>query len=125
LKSLVWFGVVGASAAAVHLGVVMLLVEVLMWPALGANVLGFLIAFVVSFLGHHRFSFARQQASAAQALPRFFGVALLGFVCNELLYAALLKAGMGYRSALVLVLVLVAGMTWLLSRFWAFKGRTS
>ncbi|MCV2348397.1 GtrA family protein [Paucibacter sp. Y2R2-4] len=121
MSSLVWFGLVGASAAAVHLGVVWWLVEQFHLAALLANVLGFLLAFCVSFVGHHRFSFAAQQAQVRQALPRFAAVALLGFVSNEALYALLLRAGLEYRLALFLVLVAVAGMTWLLSRFWAFR----
>lgn len=121
MSSLVWFGLVGASAAAVHFGVVWLLVSQWQLPALLANVLGFATAFGVSFLGHHRLSFAAQRASGRQALPRFALVALLGFASNELLYALLLSLGMEYRLALVLVLVAVAAMTWLLSRHWAFR----
>jgi len=121
VSSLLWFGLVGASAAAVHFGVVWLLVSQGMLAALIANVLGFLLAFGVSFLGHHRLSFAAQQARGRDALPRFALVAVLGFVSNELMYAVLLRWGMEYRLALLLVLITVAAMTWLLSRHWAFK----
>ncbi|MDT8997841.1 GtrA family protein [Paucibacter sp. APW11] len=123
MRSLLWFGAVGASAAAVHFAVVWWLVERFGWPALAANVAGFALAFCVSFTGHHRFSFAAQEAKASQALPRFALVAGLGFVSNELMYALLLRLGLEYRLALLLVLVAVAAMTWLLSRHWAFKGR--
>lgn len=125
MSSLLWFGAVGASAAAVHFGVVLLAVQHLALAPLWANVLGFMLAFCVSFLGHHRLSFAAQQASRRQALPRFALVALLGFASNELMYALLLSLGLEYRLALFLVLVAVAAMTWLLSRHWAFKGRSA
>lgn len=118
---LVWFGLVGASAALVHLGTVWLLVSQFGLVPLLANVLGFCVAFVVSFIGHHQRTFASQAAPLSQALPRFLLVAVLGFVCNEILYALLLHLGMEYRLALFLVLVAVAGMTWLLSRYWAFR----
>jgi putative flippase GtrA len=121
MSSLLWFGLVGASAAAVHISVVWLLVSQWQLAALVANVLGFLLAFAVSFVGHQRLSFAAQQASVRQALPRFALVALLGFAVNEMLYALLLAAGLEYRFALLLVLLAVAVMTWLLSRFWAFR----
>lgn len=121
MKSLLWFGAVGGSAAAVHFCVVWLLVERWTLPALGANVLGFLLAFGVSFIGHHRLTFAAQQADGKAALPRFFGVAVLGFLCNELLYAVLLRFGVEYRLALFLVLGAVAVMTWWLGRHWAFR----
>lgn len=120
MRSLLWFGAVGVTAAAVHFSVVLLLVSQLRVPALTANVAGFVVAFCVSFIGHQRLTFAARAASARQSLPRFAAVALLGFVSNELLYALLLALGMEYRLALGLVLVAVAGMTWLLSRHWAF-----
>ncbi len=105
------------------MGVVWWLVSQFQLAALVANVAGFLLAFCVSFLGHHRLTFAAQKSQASQALPRFAAVAVLGFVCNESLYALLLKAGMEYRLALFLVLLAVAAMTWLLSRYWAFRTR--
>ena len=123
MKSLLWFLAVGGSAAAVHFGVVLLLVSQHRVPALAANVVGFLMAFCVSFLGHHRLTFAGGPASARQSLPRFAAVAVLGFVSNELLYALLLALGFDYRLSLLVVLVAVAGMTWLLSRYWAFAGK--
>lgn len=121
MKALLWFGAVGASAAAVHFCVVWWLVGSHQLPALVANVIGFLLAFGVSFFGHHRLSFAAQQAETRQALPRFAAVAVLGFVSNELAYALLLQLGLEYRLALLLVLLGVAAMTWLLSRHWAFR----
>lgn len=123
MKSLLWFGAVGGSAAAVHFCVVWWLVEGGALPALAANVLGFLLAFGVSFVGHHRLTFAAQRADGREALPRFFGVAVLGFLCNELLYAVLLRFGVEYRLALFLVLGTVAVMTWWLGRHWAFRRR--
>lgn len=121
MSSLLWFGLVGATAAAVHFGVVWLLVSQGLAAALLANVLGFALAFGVSFVGHHRLSFAAHGARGREALPRFAAVALLGFVSNEAMYALLLRLGLEYRLALLLVLVTVAAMTWLLSRHWAFR----
>ncbi len=121
MKSLFYFGLVGASAALLHFCVVWLLVSQWQMAALAANVAGFVLAFGVSFVGHHRFSFASSQAKTGAALPRFAIVALLGFSCNELLYGLLLAAGLEYRLALLLVLLAVAAMTWILSRHWAFR----
>jgi putative flippase GtrA len=55
---------------------------------------------------------------------RFFGVALASFGINELLYALLLRyTTLDYRLALALVLVLVAALTFVLARNWAFASR--
>ena len=64
------FIVVGCCAAAVHWGVVRLLVEAGWLRPLAANVLGWMIAFGVSFAGHALWTFAEHGAPWRQALPR-------------------------------------------------------
>lgn len=124
-QQLPWFLAVGCSAAATHWAVVRALVEWREWPPLGANVAGWLIAFGVSFWGHHRFTFSAQGAQLSSALPRFFGVSLAGFLLNEATYAALLQwGGWRYDLTLAAVLVLVAVGTFIVSRSWAFRHRS-
>jgi putative flippase GtrA len=121
-----WFVLVGCAAAAVHWGVVVGLVEHAGWRPLVANVLGWLVAFVVSYSGHHQLTFRRSGASVASSAPRFFLVSALGFAVNEASYALLLGVS-GWRYDIVLgaVLVAVAAFTYLLSRHWAFAGRAA
>ena len=114
-----WFLVVGASAALTHV-LVFALVKDWMLPEL-ANAIGFSVAFLVSFLGHRRLSFQDTTISLLQSLRRFSVTAVAGFICNELVFMLLLR-GLGWSSmaALLLALVLAAGQTFVLSRFWAF-----
>lgn len=119
--SVFWFGVVGALAALTHY-VMAVVLEHQGASAHVANVSGFLSAFPVSYFGHRFFSFASQNASHGQALPKFFLVAVSGFVANHLMLLALLKfTPLPFWLALALVMVVVAVSTYLLSRFWAFK----
>jgi putative flippase GtrA len=123
-RGLAWFIAVGCTAAAVHFGAVVGLVQGLGMPPLVANVAGWLVALGVSTIGHLRLSFAHQQAPAARAARRFFAVSAIGFSVNEAVYATLLGwSGIGYRLALAVTLVAVAVGTYLLSRHWAFRGR--
>jgi putative flippase GtrA len=116
-----WFIVVGCAAAGVHFGVVVLLVTHAGWPPLVANVGGWLVAFGVSFAGHHRFSFHRHTATLRSAAGRFFAISAAGFALNEAAYAALLHwGGLGYELGLALVLLAVAVATYGASRHWAF-----
>ena len=118
--SVVTFGFVGAAAALVHFLVVILMVPLGAHP-LAANVGAFFAAFGVSFLGHERWSFPARRARP-RALPRFLAVAVSSFVMNELLYALLLVfTPLGYRAALMIVLILVASATFVASREWAFR----
>jgi putative flippase GtrA len=123
LARLSWFVAVGCTAAAVHFGVVVALVELLALPALLANVAGWAVAFIVSFCGQWLLTFRGMGAPWQQALRRFFLVSLGGFAANEAAYALLLHfSTLRYDLLLGVVLVGVAVMTYLLSSRWAFRG---
>jgi putative flippase GtrA len=118
------FVLVGCLAAATHWSVVRLLVETLAAAPLQANVLGWLVAFGVSYTGHQRLTFADHKTSVRSSLPRFFLVSLGGFLINEIAYAALMRtAWLRYDLALAVVLVAVAVLTFVASRWWAFRHR--
>lgn len=120
------FIITGCAAAAVHLGVVMGLVGGAGLAPLLANGLGWLVAFGVSFTGHQCWTFAHQGAHWRQALPRFLALSALGFGINEGAYAlALHFLPWRYDVLLAGVLVLVAVGTYVLSKLWAFRGRTA
>ena len=126
LPQLLQFVLVGGSAAATHLVVVGLLVVLTGMAPLWANVLGFLLAFVVSYNGHAWLTFSAAHARGWATALRFFAVACLSFVANEVLYAmALHWLHWHYFWSLAAVLVIVAAGTFVLSKFWAFKARSS
>ena len=120
---LVRFGVVGVAALLVHLASVALWWVPAGLPPLVANVLAFLLAFSVSYLGHRHLTFRAGHVAHRQSLPRFFVVAGLGFAVNESLYFLLLHyTRLDYRLALLIVLGMVAAMTFILGKWWAFAG---
>ena len=122
LRRIAFFIAVGCAAGAVHFGAVVLLVEWLVASPLLANVLGWLLAFGVSFTGQSRLTFRSHGTHWTVALPRYFAVSLSGFVLNEAGYALLLHwTALPYDLALGLVLVAVAVMTFLLGSRWAFR----
>ncbi len=115
-----WFLVVGASAALTHL-LVFEMTRGQIWPEL-ANALGFCVAFSVSFAGHRLLSFRDAATSVATSLRRFALTALAGFACNEIAFVVLLRwLGWPALLALFVALILAAGQTFLLSRYWAFR----
>ncbi|MDO5652502.1 MAG: GtrA family protein [Brachymonas sp.] len=123
---IVRFLVIGSLAAAVHYAVVRALVETGLLRPLTANVIGWLVAFWVSFFGHLRWTFTHQQAPVKQALPRFFLLSAVGFAINEASYALALRfIAWRYDTVLVLVLLAVAVMTFVVSKLWAFRPRKS
>lgn len=116
------FVLVGGAAAATHLLVVGLLVHWAGMAPLVANGLAFLVAFGVSYNGHALLTFAQAQARGWAVVGRYFAVASLSFAVNELLYAAALRwLEWNYLVSLLLVLLLVAVGTFVLSKTWVFK----
>ena len=117
------FVVVGCTAAAVHWSVVRLAVGATGMAPLLANLLGWMVAFGVSFVGHHRWTFGDVPGrSVGHRLPRFLLVSLAGFAVNEAAYAlALAWGGWRYDLTLAGVLVLVAVGTFVAGRRWAFR----
>lgn len=125
VKQLAWFITVGCAAAATHWGVVVAAVSGLGMAPLVANVAGWLVAFCVSFAGHYLLTFRHHHAPLARAARRFFAVSALGFAVNELAYAWLLKAtALRYDVLLALILIAIAGMTFILGRLWAFRRKS-
>lgn len=121
-RSIQWFIVVGALAALTHYVTAVSLESLGTMPAKFANVIGFLAAFPVSYIGHYFYSFAQQNRPLHRnALPRFFLIALTGFIGNE----SLILLGLHYTKLpfwilLAFVMVIIAVSTYLLSKHWAF-----
>ncbi len=125
VKQLAWFIMVGCAAAATHWIVVVIAVTGGGMPPLIANVVGWLVAFCVSFAGHFQLTFKHHRAPLARAARRFFAVSALGFAVNELAYAWLLKVTtLRYDVLLALILITIAGMTFILGRLWAFRRKS-
>lgn len=83
---LIYFVGIGGAAAFVHLFTVFNLVKFIHIQALVANVLAFLIAFNVSFLGHKYLTFSQLRDEKNLSLPHFFLVAASAGIMNEMLY---------------------------------------
>ena len=118
-----WFVLVGASAALTHMAVfalVLILVPTL-WPEI-ANVAGFLVAFLVSFVGHRRLSFQDAGTGLVQSFLRFAATAVAGFMTNEGVFIVLFRVlAFPAWAALMCGIVLATVQTFVLSRYWAFK----
>jgi len=114
------FAAVGATAAAVHLGVAIACVEGLGLHPQWANVAGFAVAFVVSYLGQRYLTFGSGQSHRVAVL-RFAVVAGVGAGVNMLLAGALLWLGLHYVASIAIGLLAAAAVTYQLNRQWTFS----
>ena len=120
-RSLLAFGLVGLTSTLVHVSVGLSLVGAGLADPLTANFLAFCVAFGVSYVGHRRWSFA-SKAAHRRSLPRFLAVALFALALNQAIVWVLVKeAGISYARTLIILVTLVPALTYLLSRFWAFR----
>lgn len=112
------FGLVGGAATATNsvVSVVTHKLGVVPWLAV---ILGFVPAFVVSYLGHRHFTF--KQGSQG-AMLRFFVVALSGLAVGEGVLKGLLTFSPLSSSWCVLLSTLSApAVTYVAARLWAFR----
>jgi putative flippase GtrA len=122
VRDAAFFLAVGCTAAATHWTLAVACVAYANLPPLLANVVGWLVAFAVSFAGHYRWTFRNQPKALALAFRRFFVVSAGGFVINESAYAALLNfTALPYDLLLAAILLAIAALTFVLGRFWAFR----
>lgn len=115
------FGIVGLTAAAVNLSVVVVLVHYWQFMPLVANVFGFMIAFQFSYWGHRLWTFSDTITLHRVALPKLLFVQTLNLSANELLFYFFLMMGFPYFIALFFVLCILPIFTFLLSKRWVFR----
>lgn len=116
------FGIVGVSAAVVHFAVVVALVEPHWLQPLMANILGFGIAFQVSYWGHRGWTFSGTTQSHAVAVPRLLIVSGLTFMANEsMLYILMNEFKLSYKLALFIVLSVLPLAVFTVNKWWVFE----
>jgi len=122
IRQITFFVAVGCAAAATHWAVAVGCVEAFGAPPLAANLIGWMIAFVVSFSGHYRLTFRHSPIPWTVAARRFLFISAIGFLINESAYAWLLHAtNVPYDILLALILIGLAFATFIASRLWAFR----
>lgn len=112
------FGLIGAAAMLIHLLVVWLGVTAGFDP-LVANVLGFVVAFQVSYFGHCHFTF--NESPRLSGYWKMLSVSVVGFLFNEFAYYMVLtRTSFDYRSSLAVILIVTAAGTFLAAKCWVF-----
>ncbi|MDF7675920.1 GtrA family protein [Neisseriaceae bacterium ESL0693] len=122
-----WFVVVGALAAGTHLTCLFIAVRFMHILPKYANILAFMLAFLVSFAGHYRLTFQATTQIWHQALWRWLCSAIIGFCLNQLLFlwGLHLFGQQQYLWTWLVVTLLVTLLTFLMGKFWAFHGKDS
>lgn len=129
MKQLIFFVLVGASAALTHFLGLLLAVQCLGMPAVWGNVFGFCCAFIVSFFGHFNVTFRYRQYKNTKKIVghlwRWLLTSLLAFALNQWLFVMGIHwwSEQHYLLVWFVVTLLVTVMSFLLGKLWAFRPR--
>lgn len=126
IRQFLFFGLVGASSTAVHYIVALAFAQTM--PLAWANPLGFVTAFLVSYLGHTYLTFGLEKAqrSHRQRLPRFALVAFGSFCLTQMIVIALSHyTVLPNWLILAIALAIVPVLTFLAAKFWVFNTSTA
>lgn len=119
-KQFFTYVVIGLISAAIHLSVVVLLVQDLGWAPLRANVVGFLTAVQMSYWGNRCFTFRETVVRHHVAFARLLLLQATLFVTNECLFSLLLMWHIPYIAALVMVLAVLPLVAFVSLKRWVF-----
>jgi putative flippase GtrA len=114
------FSAVGAIATVAHIVVAMIVVA-----AAGANptvgaMIGFVTAFMISYFGHFRFTFAAS-GRYRDYLLKFAVSSLASFMLSTAaVWVATAILGIDYKPALIALAIIVPLCNYLVNRFWVF-----
>lgn len=110
------FGAVGLVATVVHFTVALSVGSAgITSSVFMMNTCGFLVAVAVSFLGHYHFTFSSTQ-SYGETFPRFFGVALAGYLASSLIVILTSFAHLPDVIRLVLAVLFIPVLSYIVNK---------
>lgn len=120
------FVAIGLAASATHFVAALVLIERVGLAAWLANIVAFLCALPVSYLGHSLVTFpaktyGRDAALTKRSFRRFTLLALSGFAVNQTSVLIFIEQlGWPHRPVLLVTILVVAGGIFSASKVWAF-----
>ena len=120
LREIIAFGFVGGLATITHYLFALIANEWLQLPLYLANLIGYLSAAGVSFIGHSKVTF--QVDMNHVLLRRFCLMSIATFGLSEVLLLSL-ENGLNLQSRIVMLIVVVTipAMSYLLNKFWVYR----
>lgn len=120
VRQIAIYGVVGLTALAAQSVSYLILCDIHISPLL-ANVVGNVLGMILSYHGHTRYTFARKHRFERAEFMKYGATSLIGLGISSLgiyIVVHLLKLN---SSLGVIPMALTPGITFLISKFWAFR----
>ena len=121
LHQIARFGTVGVIATGVHGLALYILVENALLNPLVANSFAFLLAVIVSYVGHYRWTY-NANSKHIHTFAKFFILASSGFVMNALIMEVTANIiGLHYLIGFTIIVLTVPVATYVIGRHWVFQ----
>lgn len=121
-KQLLPFAAVGILSTVIHIALVSVIVNLVLFKPLMANIIAYSLTVNISYLGHKYITFAGLDANKSLRLPHFLLISVTAFMLNEFLYFLFLHyTPINYFFSLIIVIGLVAIFTFFASKWWACR----
>jgi len=115
------FMIIGVAASVVHVATASSFFYGMGTLPLSANFIGFLAAWILSFVGHYFWTFDKA-STMRLAMPRFFLVSVLGLGLNQVIvWLVVNQLGKSFALAMIIVVLVIPATSFVLSKLWAFR----
>ena len=122
LRQIATFGAAGVIATLVHVVIGLSLNRLAGLSPFTANLIAFPAATCVTLISNSRLTF-RGHGGGAASFAKGLATVLFGLALNQLIVVIVVnQLGLPYEAALVVIIAAVPAITFLLFKFWAFRG---
>lgn len=122
IRQIATFGAAGVIATLVHVVIGLSLNRLAGLTPFTANLIAFPAATCVTLLSNSRLTF-RGHGGGAASLAKALATVLFGLALNQLIVVIVVDwLSLPYEAALVVIIAAVPAITFLLFKFWAFRG---
>ncbi len=122
LRQIATFGAAGVIATLVHVVIGVSLNRLAGLPPFTANLIAFPAATCVTLLSNSRLTF-KGHGGGAQSFAKGLATVLFGLALNQIIVVIVADMlGYPYEIALIVIIATVPAVTFLLFKFWAFRG---
>ena len=113
--------VVGGVGTCLHLGVLIILTELLSFNPLLASSLGFILTVIVSYLLNYKWTFSSLNKHSV-AFPRYLSVSIMGLCLNTaIMFLSVNILHLWYGLGQLVAVILIPLHNFVLNSYWSFK----
>ena len=122
IRQIATFGTAGVIATLVHVAIGVTLNRFVGLTPFTSNLIAFPVATCVTLFGNSRLTFGGH-GGGVKSLARALATVLFGLVLNQIIVVVVTDLlGYTYEIALIVIIAAVPAITFLLFKFWAFRG---